>query len=177
MDKTRPFYKRWYFWVAIVIWFIVLANLGKKSNVPAQVVAPEPEVQEETTLSYFTQATGIKEASIKEQDDYIEIVYTMDGTPYDYTDYVSKGLTDFVKTGQLIYANTDCDMLRMDMQVDGLAATSLIITKDNFESIDWGSLAYTEGIYDQIQGKFQKFYVESMLMKDVDTSKVMYKGK
>lgn len=177
MEKTRPFYKRWYFWVAIVIWFIVLANLGKKNNAPAQVVAPEPEVQEETTHSYFTQATGIKEASIKEQDDYIEIVYTMDGTPYDYTDYVSKGLTDFVKTGQLIYANTDCDMLRMDMQVDGSAATSLIITKDNFESIDWSSLAYTEGIYDQIQGKFQKFYVESMLMKDVDTSKVMYKGK
>ena len=141
------------------------------------MTAPESEVQEETTLSYFTQATGIKEASIKEQDHYIEIVYTMDGTPYDYTDYVSKGLTDFVKTGQLIYANTDCDMLRMDMQVDGSAATSLIITKDNFESIDWSSLAYTEGIYDQIQGKFQKFYVESMLMKDVDTTKVMYKGK
>lgn len=177
MEKTRPFYKRWYFWVAIVIWFIVLANLGKKNNVPAQVVAPEPEVQEETTLFYFTQATGIKEASIKEQDDYIEIVYTMDGTPYDYTDYVSKGLTDFVKTGQLIYANTDCDMLRMDMLVDGSAATSLIITRDNFESIDWSSLAYTEGSYDQIQDKFDKFYVESMLMKDVDTSKIMYKGK
>lgn len=177
MKKKRPFYKRWYFWVVIVIWFIVLANLGKKNNVPAQVIAPEPEAQEETTLSYFTQATGIKEASIKEQDDYIEIVYTMDGTPYDYTDYVSRGLTDFVKTGQLIYANTDCDTLRMDMQVDGSAVTSLIITRDNFESIDWSSLAYTEGTYSHVHDKFQKFYVESTLMKDVDTNKIMYKGK
>lgn len=179
MDKPRPIYKRWYFWVAIVIWFIVLANLGKKNNTPAQVIAPEPtqEVQEETPLSYFTEATGIKEASIKFQDDYVEIIYTMDGTLYDYTDYVSKGLTDFVKTGKLIYANTDCNSFRMDMQVDGSAVTSLIITRDNFESIDWSSLAYTEGIYDQIQDKFDKFYVESMLMKDVDTSKIMYKGK
>lgn len=177
MEKTRPFYKRWYFWVAIMLGFIVLTNLGKKSNVPTQVTAPETEVQEETTLSYFTQATGIKEASIKEQDDYIEIVYAMDGTPYDYTDYVSRGLTDFVKTGQLIYDNTDCDMLRMDMQVDGSAVTSLIMTKKDFESVDWSSLAFTEGIYDQIQRKFQKFYVESTLMKNVDTNKIMYKGK
>ena len=177
MKQKRPFYKRWYFWVVIVIWFIVLANIGKKNSAPAQVTAPEPEFQEETTLSYFTQATGIKEASVKEQDDYIEIVYTMDGTPYDYTDYVSRGLTDFVKTGKLLYANTDCDMLRMDMQVDGSAVTSLIITRDNFESIDWSSLAYTEGTYSHVQDKFQKFYVESTLVKDVDTDKIMYKGK
>lgn len=62
------------------------------------------------------------------------------------------------------------------LQVDGSAVTSLIITRDSFESIDWSSLAYTEGIYDQINDKFDKFYVESTLMKDVNTSKIMYKG-
>lgn len=184
MEK-QPIYKKWWFWVIIVVMFALFLNGNKKkTDTPSQEPAAEASTEatteaapEDPLLSYFTEATGIKEASIKEKKDSIEIVYTLDSTPYDYTDYVSKGLTHFVDTGRLIYANTNCDMFRMDMQVDGSVVTSLIITKDNFESIDWSSIAFTEGIYEQIQGKFQKFYVESMLMKDVDTNKIMYKGK
>lgn len=183
MENKQPIYKKWWFWVIIVVIFALILNGNKKNTDTSQEPAAEASTEataeaapEDFLLSYFTEATGIKEASIKEQKDSIEIVYTLDSTPYDYTDYVSKGLTHFVDTAKLIYGNTDCDMFRMDMQVDGSAVTSLIITRDNFESIDWSSMAFTEGIYDQIQGKFQKFYVESTLMKDVDTNKIMYKG-
>lgn len=176
MEK-QPIYKKWWFWVIIAL--VIVAFIG--SQQPAKDTAPEPVAEttpaapEDPLLESFSKATGIKEAEIKQKDDYIEIIYTLDSTPYDYTDYVSKGLTHFVDTGKLLFG--DCKTLRMDMQVDGSAATSLIMTKDNFDSVDWSSLAYTEGIYDQISDKFQKFYVESMLMKDVDTNKIMYKGK
>lgn len=180
MEKTKkPFYKKWWFWMFVVLFFLVMGNLntGKKTSVedPAPVI--QEESKEDPVLSCFIEATGIKEADITQKDKYIQIVYTLDSTPYDYTDYVSKGLTHFVKTGKQIFDSTDCDTFRMDMKVDGSAVTSLIITKDNFGSIDWSSLTYTEGIYDQIQDKFQKFYVESTFMKDVDTTKIMYKGK
>lgn len=182
--QKKPIYKQWWFWVLAALVLLVMGNLNTGPKEKQQEAAPivktsneeAPEAEEDPVLAAFTEATGIKEASITQKDDYIEIVYTLNSTPYDYTDYVSQALTHFVKTGSLIYENTDCDMLRMDMQVDGSAVTSLMITKDNFESIDWSSLAYLEGTYEQIQGKFQKFYVESMLMKDVDTNKIMYKG-
>lgn len=188
MKEKKPFYKKWWFWVLVVFFFLVMGNLNtgskKTSSTPDPEPEPvetvkdaEPEVKEVPVLSYFAEATGIKEASIKEQDGYIEIVYTMEGTPYDYTAYVSKGLTDFVKTGKFIFGNTDCKSLRMDMQLDDKTVTSLIISKEDFESVDWSAIAYTEGIYDKIQEKFQKFYVESMLMKGVETDKIMYKGK
>ena len=193
MEKQKkPIYKKWWFWVLIV--FVIFAIIpGKKQapavepttseasseatseNAPASDLLNEPK--DDPLLSYFTEATGIKEAKITKNGDYIEIVYTLTDLPYDYTDYVSKGLTHFVKTAKLIYSNTDCDMLRMDMKSEDSIVTSLIITKDNFNSFDWSSWAYTEGIYDQVNDKFQKFYVESMLMKSVDINKIMYKGE
>lgn len=185
MEKTKkPFYKKWWFWVLAFLFLLVMGNMNTGPKEKQQEVAPivetsseeAPEVEEDPVLAAFAKATGIKEASITQKDDYIEIVYTLNSTPYDYSDYVSTGLTHFVKTARQIYESTDCDTLRMDMQVDGSAITSLIITKDNFESIDWSSLAYLEGTYEQIQGKFQKFYVESVLMKGVDTNRIMYKG-
>lgn len=179
MEKSKkPFYNQWWFWVIVVLLLFAFVNVTKK-NAPMEDFTPEvqKEVKEDPIKTLFTEATGIKEADISAKDDYVEIIYTLDSTPYDYTDYVSKGLTHFVKAAKPIFDSTNCNTLRIDMQVDGSAVTSLVITKDNFESIDWSSLAYTEGIYDQIQDKFQKFYVESTLMKDVDTTKIMYKGK
>lgn len=177
MKQEKPFYKRWWFWLLAFLFLLVMGNMNTGRNTQAPAVQEvKEEVKEDPLLTYFSQATGVKEATINEEKDYIGITYTLDSTPYDYTDYVSKGLTHFVKTAKSIFENTDCNTLRMDMQVDGSAVTSLIITRDNFESIDWNSLAYTEGIYDQINDKFDKFYVESTLMKDVNTSKIMYKG-
>lgn len=186
--ENKPIYKKWWFWVLVVLVIFVLIP-GKKPT--SEKISPEApsDATTETTLSsdsvaepedpllsYFTEATGIKDAEIAEKGDYIEIVYSLTDLPYDYTDYVSEGLTHFVKTAKLIYSNTNCDMLQMDMKSDGSIVTSLIITKDNFDSFDWSSWAYTEGIYDHVKDIFQKFYVESMLMKGVDTNKIMYKG-
>lgn len=191
-EQNKPIYKKWWFWVLIVL--VIFAIIpGKKQASSVETTTSEAsseatsenasasdslnEPNKDPLLSYFTEATGIKEAEVTEKDDYIEIVYTLTDLPYDYTDYVSKGLTHFVKTAKLIYSNTDCDMLRMDMKSDDSIVTSFIITRENFNSIDWSALAYTEGIYDQVKDKFQKFYVESMLMKNVDTNKIMYKGE
>lgn len=186
METKKPIYKKWWFWVIIIL--VVLAAMpGSMSQPSGEAAKSEPvesvkpveseTVTEEDPVETCLDNAGIKDATVNIKDDYIEISYTLESTPYDYTDYVSKGLTNYVKTAKEIFENTDYTMYRMDMLVDGTAATSLIMTKDNFNSIDWSSIAYTEGIYDQIQGSFQKFYVETMLMKGVDTNKIMYKGK
>lgn len=178
MEKSKkPFYKQWWLWVLAFLFMLVMGNLNTGKKAPAEDSAPkvQEEVKEDPVAS-LKESVGFKDADFTIKDDYVEIVYTLASTPYDYTDYVSKALTDFVQTGNLVFAS-EYNTLRMDMQVDGSAVTSLIMTKKDFKSVDWSSLAFTEGIYDQIQGKFQKFYVESTLMKDVDTNKVMYKGK
>ncbi len=183
METKKPIYKKWWFWVILII--VLLAAIpGSMSQQSGEVATSKPvepveseNVAEEDPVETSLTNAGIKDSTVKVNGDYIEISYTLESTPYDYTDYVSKGLTNYVKTAKEIFENTDYTMYRMDMLVDGTAATSMIMTKDNFNSIDWSSIAYTEGIYDQIQGSFQKFYVETMLMKGVDTNKIMYKGK
>lgn len=166
--ETKKICGKWYFSVLIPLIVILISACG--SSASNQSSTPDDPVQASLIDA------GIKDATITSKDDYIEISYTLKDTPYDYTDYVSKGLSHYVKTAKGIFEKTDYTTLRMDMMVDGSAATSLIMTKDNFNSIDWSSIAYTEGIYNKIQGNFQKFYVESMLMKGVDTDKIMYKG-
>lgn len=137
----------------------------------------EPEY-EDPVYSAFYQALRLdpEEAEIREDEkwDYIEIKYDVTVTPYDYTDYVSTGLSDFIKTGKIIFETTDCVTLRMDMLVDGYAATSFIMTKENFNKHDWENMAFTKGIYYRIVDDFDKFYVEGMLKKDVDFDSVEY---
>lgn len=117
-------------------------------------------------------------AEIERSDDlgYLTINYDISKTPYDYTDYVSLGLSDFIKVGGKIFEDTEYTTLRMDMKVDGIAATSLIMKKDNFQKYRWDDMAFTPGIYLDIVDDFDKFYVESMLMKGVDIDQIEYKN-
>lgn len=116
---------------------------------------------------------------ISEKDNYLTIVYTQTTTPNDYSDIVSTGLTDFVNVGKVYFDKYET--IRMDMQLADTSGevsvvTSLICSKDSFNSISWDDIKYAPGSYDDFVGKFDKFYVESVIMKDVDTQKIYYKG-
>ena len=115
-------------------------------------------------------------ASFSSSGDYLTIEYDISKTPYDYTDYVNLGLSDFIKVGTKIFEDTTYDTLRMDMMVEGSAVTSLIMKKDSFQKYKWDDMAFLPGIYSDIVDDFDKFYVESMLMKDVDVDQIEYKN-
>ena len=116
---------------------------------------------------------------VSEKDSYLTVVYTQTTTPNDYSDIVSTGLTDFVNVGKVYfdkYETIRIDMHLSDTSGEVSVVTSLICTKDNFNSISWDDIEYAPGSYDEFVGKFDKFYVESMIMNEVDTQKIYYKG-
>ena len=181
--EKKPFYRTWWFWLilVLVLFFCLPARRPKETDTKESTPAAEAteakteEVVEVDPLEEIVK--DLKNVETKTAGNTVDITYELNSTPYDYTDYVSKALTDYVETSSKIFSDTDYTSIRMDMKDDSGIITSLIMSKDSFKSISWSDDAYTEGIYDRIIDKFDKFYVESTLMKNVDTSKVMYKGK
>lgn len=167
----KPFYKRWWFWVLVFLFLVVMGNM----NTGSQTATPANEVQSDDPLASLIESKVSPDYTIKVNDGYYEIVYDLNKTPYDYTDYVSQALTHCLIVGKYLFENTNCNQLRMDMRSDGDVVTSLIISKDGFNKHSWSDIAYTKEIYDDIQDAFDKFYVENMLMKDVVSDEVMIK--
>lgn len=170
----KPIYKKWWFWVLVFLFLLVMGNMNTtiKTEMPAQKTE---EVIDEDHLSSLIKSKVSSNYTLKNNDGYYEIVYDLDKTPYDYTDYVSQALTHCLIVSKYLFENTNCSQLRMDMRSDGDVVTSLIISKDGFNKHSWSDIAYTKEIYDDIQDSFDKFYVENMLMKDVVSDEVMIK--
>lgn len=126
----------------------------------------------------FYAATGIEpEAAVisTSGDTWLIIEYDISKTPYDYADYVSIGLSDYINTAFSIFTDTSFTTLRMDMLYEGQAVTSLIMDKDAFSQYAWEDLKYTKGIYYDISDDFNKFYIESMILNGIDANDIEYK--
>ena len=176
-QKTKqPFYKTFWFWMIIILFIVVVVG----NSAPKKGSGQESQTAASASSSIDPLTTLIKskvspDYTLKVDDGYYELVYELNNTPYDYTDYVSHGLTHCLIVSKYLFENTDCYQLRADMKADGDIVTSFIITKYGFNERSWSDIAYTKGIYDDIQDSFIKFYVKSTLMKDVVTDDVMIK--
>ena len=183
MTEKKSIYTKWWFWVIIAsLFFGAVGNLGGNSkpseetphqeDLPVEASAEEPE---DPLADLLTKETKATDYSIEQKGSYLEITYTINETPWDYTDYVSQSLTHCLVVAKYVFKNTDTTQMRMDMVDEHGAIASYIITKENFNKTPWSDLVFLEGNYDTIVSVFDKFYVESMLMKEIDTSKVMIK--
>ena len=192
MEKKRPFYKRWYFWVVIVIWFIVLANIGKKNNVPALVATPEPEteVQAEADESPITAAIdslnfNYSDLKVIEGMESIKISLHYDDTAWDETRLVSDCLTDYVNLCADLYSKKDitkveyyvfCDLTDSRGNKVSEKAFAMCMTKENFDKYTWDNIKFTEGTYSQIESDSEYIDIHAGIKKNVDFDKVYYKG-
>lgn len=180
IKNKKQIYKQWWFWVLIIVIIIVITPKNNSSTESTLAAASEASSESESSSALddlMKQKLHADNYEYKETDVYYEINYELTDLPLNETDYVSKALTHCVYCADYIFRNTDATAFRIDMSSNDAVVTSLIISKDKFESYSWNDNAYLEGQYDSISALFDKFYVESMLMSKVDTSKVMFKGK
>ena len=193
MEKKRPFYKRWYFWVVIVIWFIVLANIGKKNSAPAQVTAPEPEVQAEADESIEDQITtaidslnfNYSDLKVIEGMESLKVSLHYDDTAWDETRLVSNCLTDYVNLCTDLYSRDGitkveyyvfCDLTDTRGNKVTEKAFAMCMTKENFDKYTWDNIKFTEGTYSQIESDSEYIDIHAGIKKNVDFNKVYYKG-
>lgn len=179
--KTKN--KKWVIIIVVValIFIIGISNSGKKdkSTTDSMEAAEVPETISPRSVEDVLSDLNLTATEIEENDGYLFITYTQPNTPHDYTDFVNMALTDFVNIGKELF--TEYSTMRIDMQAESTNGdiniiTSFIMSRDNFSSIKWDDIEFLPGSYNDIVKKFDKFYVESMVMKDVDTEKIYYKG-
>lgn len=198
MEKTRPFYKRWYFWVAIVIWFIVLANVGKKNTVKIDDPELATEASQETTVeaqdnSIEAQVASLLDAnnvkysdlSVIEGAESLKISLHYDDTAWNETRLICSCLTDYIKLCKELYQKDEitkveyyvfCNLIDSKGNEKSEKGFAMCMTKENFETFNWENLKCVTGSYTQIEADSEYIDIHAGIKKNVDFDKVYYKG-
>lgn len=197
MEKqAKPFYKRWWFWVIVFLFLLVMGNLntGKKETTAPD---PESEVAEETAepQSIEDQLTSIVDSVIKDKSELNVVQKASDKTRYnismnydeaswDETYFVSAALTAYIKICQEAYKIDGVDAIELYLLIPMIDAKgneitevgfTMIMTKDKFSTYTWSNLAYREGIYDTVAADCEQLVIHAGVKNKVDFNKVMYK--
>lgn len=197
MQKTKkPFYKKWWFWILVFLFFAVMANLNTKKE--TEIVSdPEPEeVQEEIAELPKTteqELEAIVDSVIKKKS-AIHIVerepgrYNInmhyDESSWDETYFVSAAFTAYIKICDQAYQLDNVDVIELYLIIPMLDAKgnetddvgfTMIMPKETFETYTWSNLAYVEGIFDNVADDCEQLTVHNAIVNKVDIQKVMYK--
>jgi hypothetical protein len=198
MEKTRPFYKRWYFWIAIVIWFIVLANLGKKNNVPAQVVSPEateevsveaPQEPDTTEgkITAIIDSLNFKYSDLKiyVNGSSVKISLHYDKESWDETTFCSNCLTDYINLCSEAYQISGierieyyvfCDLVDNRGNATSQKGFAMCMLKEKYNAYTWKNMEFISGSYSQIEADSEYIDIHAGIKKNVDFEKMYYKG-
>ena len=199
MEK-QPIYKKWWFWVIIVVMFALFLNGNKKkTDTPSQEPAAEAsteataasqEVQDDSVEAQVT--TAIESLNFKYSDlkiidgmESLKISLHYDDTAWDETRLVSNCLTDYVNLCADLYSKEGIDKVEYYVFCDltdtkgnkvSEKAFAMCMTKENYDKYTWDNIKFTEGSYSQIEADSEYIDIHAGIKKYVDFNKVYYKG-
>lgn len=199
MENTKkPFYKKWWFWVLVFLFLLVMGNLNTKKSAP-EVQDPEPEPVQEEVQEVEAPKTTVEELeaivdSVVKKKSHLNVVETKSGryninmhyeeSSWDETYFVSSALTAYIKICKEAYQMDGVDVIEFYLIIPMIDAKgnqsddigfSMVMPKDKFESFNWSNLAYKEGIYDTVADNCDQITINPGVANKADLSKVMYK--
>lgn len=192
MEKTKkPFYKHWWFYALVFLFFLVMGNLKTGKKEPA-APEPKPEVVEEAPKSLEDQLTDLID-SLHFQYSDLEIVtgsttkisLHYDKESWDETRFCQNCLTDYINLCKQAYSLDGIDKVEYYVFVNLIDAKgnetsekgfSICMAKDAFTTYNWDNLEYVPDSYTQIASDCEFIDIHAGIMKNVDFSKVFYKG-
>lgn len=202
MEKTKkPFYKKWWFWVLVAVFFLAMGNAKPSQNkVPkeekveqvVEEVSSEPESAELTTkdqLAAIVEDLGIKHEDLKivqgtPDSDRFNISYTYTATVWDETDLVSSCMTDYINICSKAYQIKDVNSIQLFVFLGMTDAKGNEVTekgfdmcmpKETFNTFNWDRLQYQQGKYTVIESESDFLDIHPGISSKVDFDKVMYK--
>lgn len=200
MKEKKPFYKKWWFWVLVALFFLVMgnANTGNKQVTPKEEPVEEvveevsEEVKELTTVDQLTAI--VEDLSIEQSDlkviqgvpdnDRFNISYTSTATVWDETDFVSSSLSDYVDICSKAYQIDGVNSIQLFVYVGMTDAKGnektekgfdMCMPKDVFNTFNWENLKYQQGKYSFIKNECEFLDIHLGISSKVDFDKVMYK--
>ena len=190
MEK-KPFYKKWWFWVLVVIFFLIMGNMNTGNKTPEPVVENPPEVVEEPQTEADQLTTIVDSLNFKYSDLNItegsttKISLHYDKELWDETRFCQSCLTDYINICKQAYEMDGIDKVEYYVYVDmtdskGNSTSekgfAICMTKDVFNTYNWDNLKFMPDSYNQISTDCEFIDIHAGIKKNVDFSKVFYKG-
>ena len=198
MEKQKkPIYKKWWFWVLIVL-LIPILNPNKKQSSPDVTPAPEASVEATTEdiqepqttedkITAIIDSLNFKYSDLKIYDNgsSVKISLHYDEEAWDVTRLCSNCLTDYINLCKQAYEIEGIDKIEYFAFVNMIdpkgneiseKGFAICMAKANYSTYTWDNLKFVEGSYDQIESDCEFLDIHAGIKKDVDFSKVYYKG-
>lgn len=198
MEKQKkPIYKKWWFWVLIVLLILVFYPTKKQPSTK-ETSAPEASSEATSEVSQEPQTTAEKitaiidslnfkysDLQIYDNGSSVKISLHYDEEAWDVTRLCSNCLTDYINLCKQAYEIDGIDKIEYFAFVNMIdpkgneiseKGFSICMTKANYSTYTWDNLKFIEGSYDQIESDCEFLDIHAGIKKDVDFSKVYYKG-
>lgn len=201
MKQEKPFYKKWWFWVLVFFFLLVMGNLNTGKKTPADptpnreeqkevVEAPQESEEPQTIEAQITSiidSLHFKYSDLQIQDNGSSIMITLhyDQDSWDETRFCSDCLTDYINLCKEAYSIDGIDKVEYYIFVNMIDAKgnetsqkgfAICMAKDVFNTYNWDNLAFMPDSYKQISSDCELFDIHAGIAKNVDFSKVFYKG-
>lgn len=198
MEKQKkPIYKKWWFWVLIVL-FIPILNPNKKQSSPDVTPAPEASVEATTEdiqepqttedkITAIIDSLNFKYSDLKIYDNgsKIKISLHYDDTSWNETRLCCACLSDYINLCKQAYEIDGIDKIEYYVFIDFIDSRgneisekgfAICMTKDNFNKYNWDNMKCITGTYPQIESDCEFLDIHAGLKKNVDFNEVYYKG-
>lgn len=192
MKEKKPFYKKWWFWVLVFLFLLVMGNMNTKKTAPAESTpvaeaTTQEEPQEEKdpiTAIIDEEGFSYSDLDIIQNGGLVKISLHFDDTSWDETSFCRECLSDYVNICSKAYQIEGIETVEYYVFVDLMDAKgneskakgfSMSMPKSTYTTYNWENIKYNPGSYKQIEAD-SEIYIHPGIKQAVDFSKMYYKG-
>lgn len=192
MEKTKkPFYKKWWFWLLVFLFLLVMGNMNTKNKSedpePAAEVQEDQQPTEDPITALVSSMVPKKSSDLKVivNEGTVMVSFHYDGDSWDETDFCRESLSDYINLCLKAYELDGVekvnyavfvDLIDSKGNADSEKGIQICMPKDVFNTYNWENMKYKPDSYDQIESDCEIFSIHAGIRKNVDTSKIYYKG-
>lgn len=192
MKQEKPFYKKWWFWLLVFLFLLVMGNLNTQKTAPAETApateattqeAPQEE-KDPITAIIDEQGFSYSDLDVIQNNELVKISLHYDDTSWDETDFCNSCLTDYINICSKIYQIDGIEKVEYFVFVNLTDAKgneskdkgfSMSMSKSVFDTYNWENIKYNPDSYQQIESDAD-IYIHPGIKPQVDFSKMYYKG-
>ena len=198
MNQEKPFYKKWWFWLLVFLFLLVMGNMNTQKTAPAESTpvaeattqeepqeTPQEEEKDPITTIIDEQGFSYSDIDVAKTDSgLVKISLHYDDTSWDETDFCNSCLTDYINICSKVYQIDGIEKVEYFVFVDLTDAKgneskdkgfSMSMTKSVFDTYNWENIKYNPDSYQQIESDAD-IYIHPGIKPQVDFSKMYYKG-
>ena len=198
MNQEKPFYKKWWFWLLVFLFLLVMGNMNTQKTAPAESTpvaeattqeepqeTPQEEEKDPITTIIDEQGFSYSDLDVAKTDSgLVKISLHYDDTSWDETDFCNSCLTDYINICSKVYQIDGIEKVEYFVFVDLTDAKgneskdkgfSMSMTKSVFDTYNWENIKYNPDSYQQIESDAD-IYIHPGIKPQVDFSKMYYKG-